>query len=377
MKQHQAHLQKFREEKMEELGNTLIEAIGSSSEKDNPPSSCSMKLSVKVVLKSIHKKAEALLNSPQAIVSAPGCMEHMAYMVKSDMAEKAHFVSIAKNGKVTCDSCPGWKALKLCVHAVAAAEKSEKHSQYVNWLKEKGPCCMNITSYVTFDSSQATGKKGNKPSTAQRKGGRSGKRPPATKIIDRPDPTFQDRTSTVVPTTALGTPLTNQVNSSMAATTSGSLHFFQHQSARETAPATSIPFCPDHNPQSLNMQQFNLNPTNVVCPAQPSRTNLSPASVPTVNTSISFNPQSAIFTISLLQCCPSGVRLCFSCFQNLKPGGRIAAPPYNLVVILECQEHSTEEITKNSVRPIRQIQKCYIYFQISLFWHYSIFFIFL
>ena len=350
MKQRQAHLQKFCEEKMEDLGNTLIEAIGSSSEKDDPPSSCSMKLSVNLVsdnitssltevLKSIHKKVEALLNSPQAIVSAPGCMEHMAYVVKSDMAEKPHFVSIAKNGKVTCDSCPGWMALKLCVYAVAAAEKSEKHSQYVNWLKEKGPCRMNITSYVTFDSSQATGKKGNKPSTAQRKGGRSGKRPPATKIIDRPDPTFQDHTSTVVPTTALGAPLTNQVNSSMAATTPGSLHFFQHQSARETAPATSIPFCPDHNPQSLNMQQFNLNPTNVVCPAQPSRTNLSPASVPTVNTSISFNPQSAIFTISLLQCCPSGVRSCFGCFQNLKPGGRIAAPPYDLVVILECQEH--------------------------------------
>ena len=119
--------------------------------------------------------------------------------------------------------------------AVAAAEKSEKNSQYVNWLKEKGPCCMNITSYVTFDSSQATGKKGNKPSTARRKGGRSGKRPPARKIIDRPDPTFQDRTSTIVPTTALGAPLTNQVNSSMAATTPGSLHFFQDQSARETA----------------------------------------------------------------------------------------------------------------------------------------------
>ena len=97
------------------------------------------------------------MNSPQAIVSAPGCTTHMAYMVRSDTAEKPHFVSLAKNGKVTCDSCPGWKSLKLCAHAVAAAEKSGKLTQYVNWLKEKGPSRMNITSYVTIDKK---GKKG-------------------------------------------------------------------------------------------------------------------------------------------------------------------------------------------------------------------------
>ena len=349
MKQRQVHLQKFREEKIEALGNengnTSTEAIGPSSDKDDPSSSCSIKLSVNLVsenvtsapievLKSIHEKAEALLNSPQAIVRAPGCTEHMAFMVKSDTAKKPHFVSLLKNGKVTCDNCPGWKSLKLCAHAVAAAEKRGNLSQYVNWLKEKGPSCMNITSYVTFDSSQATGKKGNKPSTARRKGGRSGKRPPATKITDRPVPTFQNHTSTVVPPTAVGAPLTHPLNSSMAATVPGCLQFLQRQPAPETAPSMSTPSFLSHRSQpSHNMQQFNLNPTTVVSPAQSSVTNLSSTTAPAVNTPVSSNPQSAIFTISLLQCCPPLVRSCFGCFQTLKPAGTIAAPPYDLLLI--------------------------------------------
>ena len=112
------------------------------------------------------------------------------------------------------------------------------------------------------------------------------------------------------------------------------LQFLQRQPAPETAPSMSTPsFLPHRSQPSHNMLQFNSNPTTVVSPAQSSVTNLSSTTAPAVNTPVSSNPQSAIFTISLLQCCPPLVRSCFGCFQTLKPAGTIAAPPYDLVLI--------------------------------------------
>ena len=91
------------------------------------------------ILRSIHRKAEELLSNPHSIVAAPGSTDNRAYIVESKMSAKPHLVSLAKNGKATCDDCPGWKSLKVCSHAVAAAEKSGQLFQYVKWLKEKGP----------------------------------------------------------------------------------------------------------------------------------------------------------------------------------------------------------------------------------------------
>ena len=158
------------------------------------------------ILRLIHRKAEELLRDPHSIIATPGSTDNRAYIVERKMFAKPCFVLLAKNRKATCDDCPGWKSLKVCCHAVAAAEKSGRLFQYVKWLKEKGPSRMNITSYVTCDSGNGTGKKGGKLSTARCKGGRTGKTPPAKNIVDRPLPAPLARvTPTTVPFTAYTT----------------------------------------------------------------------------------------------------------------------------------------------------------------------------
>ncbi len=127
------------------------------------------------ILRSISNKAEELLNKNGSVVHAPGSDDGMAYMFESYTSVRPHYVSIVKNGKVTCQDCPNWKALKICAHAVAAAE-----------ILNKGPAHINITALMTSDSSSGTGKKGGKGSTARRKGGRAAERTPASAIVDRP-----------------------------------------------------------------------------------------------------------------------------------------------------------------------------------------------
>ena len=96
-----------------------------------------------------------------------------------------HFVSLAKNGKTTCEDCPGWKSLKLCSHTVAAAEKSGRLLKYVKWLKEKGPSRMNITSYVTCDREKERGKREKSILLPGAKEEERGKRPPVVMISTR------------------------------------------------------------------------------------------------------------------------------------------------------------------------------------------------
>ena len=38
------------------------------------------------------------------------------------------------NGKVTCQDCQNWKALKICAHAIAAAETSGITTKYIKWI---------------------------------------------------------------------------------------------------------------------------------------------------------------------------------------------------------------------------------------------------
>ena len=60
-------------------------------------------------------------------------------MVESYTSAKPHYVSIIKNGKVICQNCANWKVLKICAHAVAAAEKSGVAIKYMKWIRDKGP----------------------------------------------------------------------------------------------------------------------------------------------------------------------------------------------------------------------------------------------
>ena len=194
-KQREDHLRKFREARMTAASND--DETSNVTEQQSTPTankfsvnfvSANVVSAPEEILNSIARKAEELLNSPQSIVCAPGSADNSTYIVESKMSAKPHFVSLAKNGKATCEDCPGWKSLKLCSHAVAAAEKRGRLLEYVNWLKKKGPSRMNITSYVTCDSGNGIGKKGGKPTTARRKGGRTANRLPAKNVVDRPLP---------------------------------------------------------------------------------------------------------------------------------------------------------------------------------------------
>ena len=97
--------------------------------------------------------------------------EHV--VVESDSKMEPHYVTIAKSGKITCNDCPMWKAQKICAHSLAVAEKSGMTASFLNWFKEKGPTRVNLTALMTCDSTKGVGKKGGKPATARRKGGRT------------------------------------------------------------------------------------------------------------------------------------------------------------------------------------------------------------
>ncbi len=280
--QQESHLKNFHEAEIITEGhgenpsssNSISQADEQSSTKEIQLSIDVEKSGVKsvpaVVLKAMSQKAVKLLSDEGSVVQAPGCRQNAAFMVESTTSKKPHYVSLSKNGKVTCEGCPGWKALNICAHALAAAEKAGTLASYTKWLSGKGPNSMNVTCLVTCNSSSATGKKGGKASTARRKGGRTVKLLPATTIVDRP--TFANSLSQCVTSASTVQQVASQVVSSPA------LHI-----------ATSLPGLP--------------------------------------------SPITGIFVVQLLQFCPPLVQSCHGCYQCLKPEGGIPCPPYDLVIV--------------------------------------------
>jgi hypothetical protein len=246
------------------------------------------------ILHSISHKAEELLNKNGSILQAPGSVDGMAYVVESYTSVRPHYVSIAKNGKVTCQDCPNWKALKICAHAVAAAEKCGMIAKYIEWILNKGPAQINMTALMTSDSSSGTGKKGGKGSTARRKGGRTAKRTPVSSVVDRP--LFMQTSETP-----------------------------QRESARQ-AVCTSRPASATL-PASYQMTSAQ----QPVCTPPP--TTATPQGSQQVPLPTPVNPPVGTFVVSLLQCCPPLVCSCFGCSQSLKPGGNVASPPYDLTIV--------------------------------------------
>jgi hypothetical protein len=134
-------------------------------------------------LKNISGKATQLLSKENAVVHAPG--NQRAFMVESQIGKQPHYVYAEKTtGKVVCANCPGWASAHLCAHAVAVAEKLQQLEKYITWVKRRAEP-LNITKMVTFDTGKGVGRKGNKPSTSRRKGGRSKDKGDATVIVDR------------------------------------------------------------------------------------------------------------------------------------------------------------------------------------------------
>ena len=337
-KQREAHLKRFHAKGMSNVAN--IDNIPPTSG-DNTGDACSgvhppmkrVRLSVDLgdegirsvppaVLNSIAERAEKLLNCEGSIVCAPGTSGKVAYMVESQTSERPHYVDVCKNGKVTCADCPGWKASKICAHAIAVAEKQGVTAKYLKWLREKGPSRMNITAMVTFDSSSGTGKKGGKASTARRKGGRNAKQPEVTTIIDRPFYNNANNTTSngqSVPT-ASQIPSPQMLPPSMAYPEPSRVTSFQ------TVPSTvaSVELSQMQSPQTHPIPVAFGGPST----ATSSQTLPPPDVYPRPPT-----PKVGEFVLYLLQFCPPMVRSCYGCSQALKPSGLIMHPPYDLVIV--------------------------------------------
>ena len=80
------------------------------------------------MLQHIQEKAEDLLNKHRAVMQAPSSKDAEAFMVESKTMVKPHYVTVAKNRKVTCNDCSGWNTYKICSHSLAVAEKKWSYS---------------------------------------------------------------------------------------------------------------------------------------------------------------------------------------------------------------------------------------------------------
>ena len=98
-------------------------------------------------LKSIWEKAERLLNTPDAVVPAPGSKS--GFMVVSDSSSRPHFVEQKKGGRVLCDdNCPMWRGRRICSHTIVVAERLNCLQGFLQALQKSKPEC-NLTSLVT------------------------------------------------------------------------------------------------------------------------------------------------------------------------------------------------------------------------------------
>ena len=345
--QRDKHLKKFHDAQMSETANdTDNPSCSSITSESSSPTIKRVNISTDLVesgiqsapaeiLRSISNKAEELLNKNGSIVHAPGSVDGMAYVVESYTSVRPHYVSIAKNGKVTCQDCPNWKALKICAHAVAAAEKCGIITKYIKWILEKGPAHINITALMTSDSSSGTGKKGGKGSTARRKGGRTANRTPASVIVDRPafmqtsaTPQASQQESVCTPLPASATPRASQqvTSTQQPVYTPRSASATPRASQQVTSTQQPV-YTPRPVSATLRTSQ------QVTSMQQPVYTPRSAPATPQGSQPTAVNPPVGTFVVSLLQCCPPLVRTCFGCSQSLKLGGIIASPPYDLTII--------------------------------------------
>ena len=131
-----------------------------------------------VVLQVMSQNAVKLLSGEGSVVLAPGCPNRW-----KAQHPKSHYVSLSKNGKVTCEGYPGWKTSNICTDALAATDKAGTLTSCTKRLGAKGPTNMNVKHLVTYNSSSTTGKNRGKASTARCKCGRRAKLLPATQQL--------------------------------------------------------------------------------------------------------------------------------------------------------------------------------------------------
>ena len=159
---------------------------------------------------------------------------------------------------------------------------------------------MNLTSLITSDSNKGLGKKGSKISTARQKGGRNTNKAPPTNVMDR---------VTCVSTLEI-------VSLSPSTSTNPTSSAFENSSVECNQPSGAT------------------YPSMVY--ARPS------CSQSCGGSSHAYGG----FRITFLQLCSPLVRLCYGCSQTLKPGGMIATPSNDLVIMTRMSRQYRDNTTR-------------------------------
>ena len=225
-------------------------------------------------------KKAAEIHSSGAIVQLNSNEATITLVVPSkDNPKQPHIVNIYPSGKCECDqNCPGYVAVSICAHVIAACLKTSRLSNFIQWFvtKKRKSGGINYSRAVSFGMPRGRGRKGEAPPRKRKK------RSEPTVSVDR--------------------------NSSM-----------QHHSTTTVQPnlcssETSSSFSPAGHTSSL---QFSTPCSPCPLPIRPQYPS------PAANT----------FIVYSLHFCPPLTSVCFGCGKSLKPSGLISDPPGDLVIV--------------------------------------------
>ena len=279
-----------------------------------------------LLLKDMYARASKLLESKEAVMRAPSNNQN-AFVIRNDVGGKPYYVYQEENGKVICDECPTYKSTKICCHAIVVAEKCGGLKKFLSWYK-RSQKTISATSYMTSDSSKTVGKKGDqaKSSTAQRKGGRSNRQ-------------IQTQVAETGVTIRRADLLLPQQSPGLMSMTS------EPQPVSQSFTQAPIPLPVPANERMMSSTQPLSHPTS----CQPSELPSTPSVVP--SRAAYPSPAYGAFILYPLNLCPPLVSTCFGCSRPLKPGGQIAPPPGNIVIVsnmLRSYFHNHKEYHKPS-----------------------------
>ena len=89
-----------------------------------------------------------------------------------DNPTKPHIVNVYPSGKCECDNnCPGYGAVSICAHVIAACLKTSRLSNFIQWFvaKKRKSGGINYSKAVSFGMPRGRGRKGEAPPRKRKK----------------------------------------------------------------------------------------------------------------------------------------------------------------------------------------------------------------
>ena len=90
----------------------------------------------------------------------------MLVVPSKDNPKQPHIVNIYPSGKCECDqNCPGYVAVSICAHIIAACLKTSSLSNFIQWFvtKKRKSGGINYSRAVSFGMPRGRGRKGEAP----------------------------------------------------------------------------------------------------------------------------------------------------------------------------------------------------------------------